>query len=333
MKSSWINFLLCLAMVVSFCSSCQSSQSTKKEWYEDNGKIKILATTAMVADLVQAVVGDRADVAILIGVGQDPHSYQLVKGDNEKIQTADIIFYSGLDLEHGPSLKDRLIHSDNAYGLGQYLLEVHPELILTAEGSYDPHIWMDIDLFSQSLDFIASTISSIDPEGFQDYKNNAQQKYSKLQDLHQEIITLLHKLPDNSRYLVTSHDAFNYFTRAYLATESEKISGDWRKRFEAPEGLAPDSQLSTYDIQFIIDHLQFYDVHVIFPESNVSKKSILKIEEAAEQMGHQIQISEVALYGDSMGEEGSAGDTYEKMIWHNAQAIYKEIGESIHANM
>ena len=318
---------LWLVISVFFLCSCQSIKNNDSSWYDNNGKLKILATTAMVGDLIYEVVGDTADISVLIGVGQDPHSYQLVKGDNEKIQQADVIFYNGLDLEHGPSLRHRLASSDNAYSFGDYLTHNFGHLILTAEGAYDPHIWMDMSLFSKCLSYIAQVLSDINPDMADYYNKRAHAKLQEMSQRHEEIRNLLAKIPDSKRYLVTSHDAFNYFTRAYLASDLELDNGGWEKRFEAPEGLAPDSQLSTYDIQYIIDHLRKYDVHVIFPESNVSKKSILKIQEAAHYLEHEIKISEVPLYGDSMGEPGSEGDTYEKMILHNAKAIYQEIGE------
>jgi manganese/zinc/iron transport system substrate-binding protein len=133
----------------------------------------------------------------------------------------------------------------------------------------------------------------------------------------------LHAIPPDRRYLVTSHDAFNYFARAYLAEEDELADGRWHERFAAPEGLAPDSQLSTTDIQAIINHLDTYHILVLFPESNVSKDSIRKIVDAGAQKGLHLTIADGYLYADAMGPVGSDGDTYLKMIAHNAALIAK----------
>ncbi len=126
---------------------------------------------------------------------------------------------------------------------------------------------------------------------------------------------------------MTSHDAFNYFARAYLAEEGEIETKDWEKRFAAPEGLAPESQLSVKDIQGIIDHLKQHSIHLLFPESNVSRSSIKKILQAGQEHGLNVSIASCALYGDAMGAPGSEGDTYLKMIHYNARMIAEEMNQ------
>jgi manganese/zinc/iron transport system substrate-binding protein len=135
----------------------------------------------------------------------------------------------------------------------------------------------------------------------------------------------LAQINEQKRFLVTSHDAFNYFTRAYLATDAERQTGEWQKRFAAPEGLAPDSQLSPIDIQFIIDHLMKYEIRILFPESNLSKDSIRKIISAGREKGLDLKIADVSLYGDAMGAPGSTGDNYLKMIVHDAEALVQKL--------
>ena len=103
--------------------------------------------------------------------------------------------------------------------------------------------------------------------------------------MHARIKSRMQAIPSEKRFLVTSHDAFNYFTRAYLASEDELETDSWQKRFAAPEGLAPESQLSPSDIQHIIGHLHKYNINVLFPESNVSKDSIRKILQARKCKG------------------------------------------------
>lgn len=289
----------------------------------NNGKIKVLSTIAMIGDLVRQIGGDQVDSLTLVRGDLDPHSYQLVKGDDEKLAYADIIFYNGLGLEHGPSLQHYLETNKKAVGVGNLVMEEHPELILRVEGQLDPHIWMDVSLWMKTIPFIVEALSAKDPSHADKYRLNGEKLMQELQEIHHEIQKKLNQFPPQKRYLVTSHDAFNYFTRAYLATDQERQEGTWKVRFAAPEGLAPESQLSAANIQQIIDYLARYQVHVIFPESNVSKDSIKKIVSSGKEKGLDITIAPCCLYSDAMGEPGSDGDTYQKMIQHNAEWIVK----------
>ena len=133
----------------------------------------------------------------------------------------------------------------------------------------------------------------------------------------------MQKLPDSRRYLVTSHDAFNYFTKAYLANDGEREQNNWVERFAAPEGLAPESQISSKDIQDILDYLNKYQIQTIFFESNVSKSSIRKIVDSGQQKGINVKIAEKPLFADAMGGEGSGCETYLQMMEHNASSIFQ----------
>lgn len=242
-------------------------------------------------------------------------------GDDEKLAFADVIFFNGLGLEHGPSLQKYLAGDRKAIPLGNKILEQTPNLILYHEGQSDPHIWMDISLWERTLPHIVKGLAAQDPAHAAYYRANAEQLSQEMQAAHESTRTRLQQIPSEKRYLVTSHDAFNYFTRAYLATDAERKDGGWQERFAAPEGLAPDSQLSPTHIQQILDHVAKYHVHVLFPESNVSKDSIRKILQSGKEKGLDLVIANAALYGDAMGEPGSDGDTYLKMIGHNADTI------------
>lgn len=317
--------LVSFAFVVTFLCMCTSYGSShvadRRQWMEANQKLKVLSTTSMIHDLVKNIGGEHVDSYALIKEGLDPHSHQLVKGDDETLAFADIVFYNGLGLEHGPSLQNFLYNSNKAIGLGDKIREKHPELILEQKGQLDPHIWMDVSLWSKTIPFITEALVLKDPRHAEDYRTNAKTLIQELSDTHTAIYKELQGIPKNQRYLVTSHDAFNYFARSYLAEEDELPEAKWKVRVAAPEGLAPESQISVSDIQYIVSHLVQYQIHVLFPESSVSKDSIRKILQAVEENGMQLQIACTYLYSDSMGEPGSDGDTYIKMIRHNAATI------------
>jgi len=310
--------------ILFLCGCSQNPQHSIDDWMVNNGKIKVLSTTAMIGDLVKKIGGDRIDSMILILGEVDPHSYQLVKGDDEKLSQAQIVFYNGLGLEHGASLRYRLQKHAKGVALGDEIQREQPELILYVDGQKDPHIWMDISLWSQAIDPITAALSDIDPAGKESYEKNAELLHQNMQTAHIELYNSLQQVPESKRYLVTSHDAFNYFTRAYLAEPSEIINGTWKKRFEAPEGLAPDNQLSSFDIQRIIDYLCFYHIQVVFPESNVSRDSLKKIVLAGKSKGLNIKIASGPLYGDSVGSAQSEAGTYLGMMKWDGQMMIKE---------
>lgn len=314
-------FFLLVLTLLSFLTACSVGSSSYKAWMTPNGKIKALATTAMIDDLVKQVGGEEVDAITLIKGELDPHSYQLVKGDDEKLAFADIIFFNGLGLEHGPTLHAYLEKSAKGIGLGDQIQLQNPELILNYRGQIDPHIWMDADLWSKTLPTIVKALSKQRPEKASYFQDNAKKLAQEMQALHQVLHNQMQAIPEQQRYLVTSHDAFNYFTRAYLAEASELKDGSWQKRFAAPEGLAPDSQLSVADIQAIIQHLDQHQIHILFPESNVSKDSIRKIVDAGREKGLHLKIASDPLFADAMGPSGSDADTYLKMIQHNGTTI------------
>lgn len=313
--------LIALLVLIGCSERHQARQTQFQQWIQNNEKVKVLSTTAMIDDLVRQVGGDHVDTLTLIQGELDPHSYQLVKGDDEKLAFAQLIFYSGLGLEHGPSLQHYLARNPKAVSLGDRLHQQKASQIIYVNGQKDPHIWMDISLWAQTVPFIVEALSKQDPAHAKTYQVNGQKLQAEMAKVHQEVKEIMHQVPADKRYLVTSHDAFNYFARAYLAEEGEVESGAWEKRFAAPEGLAPESQLSTTNIKEIIHYLKLHQIHLLFPESNVSRDSIKKIVQAGKEEGLDVKIACCALYGDAMGHPGSEGDSYLKMIRYDARTL------------
>jgi len=311
-------FIIILSIILCGCGNNSSKVSPFERWMQEEGKIKILSTTRMIDDLVENIGKEKvAHLALIVGE-IDPHTYELVKGDDEKLNRADIIFYNGLGLEHGASLRYRLQNDPKAKSLGDLLYNKEPDQFLVIDAQIDPHIWMDVSLWAKTIEIITEELIKFDPKEEMFFRKNADVLKDKMVQLHQKIYTLLQKIPPESRYLVTSHDAFNYFARGYLLEGQET---DWKKRFIAPEGLAPDGQLSVTDIHRIVDHLISHEIGTIFPESNVSRDSLKKIASVCAQKGLKVNIANVELYADAMGGKGTSADTYFKMMEHDALAI------------
>lgn len=329
--------LMGLSLVCIGCFTACGKSTTKRsvalqEWMEPSSKLKVLSTTAMLDDLVAEIGGEYVLHSPLIQGSLDPHSYELVKGDHEKIQQADLVFFNGLDLEHGASLKFLLENDPKAISLGKYLLQTHSDQLIYIDSHIDPHVWMDVALFAKCIDPIARELAAKDPEHHQDYLHRAQQLHLKMDKVDKEIYGLLQSIPEHKRYLIASHDAFFYFTKRYLANPQEQGQMElWKARFSAPEGLAPDGQISTQDIQKIIDHACKHKIMVVFPESNVSRDGVKKIASVLNKKGLKTKLAQECLYGDAMGDKDSGAESYLKMMLHNAYTInkYLEPGKSI----
>jgi manganese/zinc/iron transport system substrate-binding protein len=264
----------------------------------ENQKLKVLATTSQVGDLVSSIGGERIDLWVLMQGDLDPHSYELVKGDGEKFDRADQIFFSGLGLEHGASVSQQLKNRTNSLGISDAIYRQYPDQILFKEGAFDPHLWMDISLWQKGVDPIVQALSAKDPEGSSYYRQRGELLKEEMEKTHERLKKDLAEVPSQKRYLVTSHDAFHYFARAYLA-EANEIN--WQSRVAAPEGLAPDGQLNPADIQQILDFLSEHQISVIFPETNVSRDSLQKIRSAGKKLKIEVKICSEPLYGDTMG--------------------------------
>jgi manganese/zinc/iron transport system substrate-binding protein len=296
------------------------SKAPQKE--PDEKKLKVLSTIGMIDDFVGEIAKDRVQHIALIQGEIDPHSYELVKGDDEKITSSEIVFSNGLGLEHGASLRYQLEHHPHLVSVGDKVQKEYPDKILKEHGEVDPHIWMDPSLWALTIDPIVQALSEADPENEAFYKQNGEVLKDKIMQMHEKIKIQLQNIPENKRYLVTTHDAFNYFTRAYLATPDENTRSLWQKRFVAPEGLAPEGQLSTADIQKIIQHICKFHIQVVFPESNLSKDSLKKIVHACKEKGCPVRISKETLYADAMGPKKDGG--YMHMMEHDANVLSKE---------
>ncbi len=314
---SILSLLICLLLVA--CGGSERTQA-RREWMQSSDRLKVLSTTAMIDSLAKEIAGEHADTLVLIGGELDPHSYEPVKGDQELFARADLIFYNGLGLEHGPSLEKFLVGSPKAVSVGAAIEEKIPQRILHLDGVKDPHIWMDLSLFAEGCEPMAEALAEKLPSQADYFRQRASQLKSQLLAAHKQAVMRFQQLPAAKRYLVSSHDAFGYFCYAYLVPEEEKGSSHWRLRCQAPEGLAPEGQLSLADIRLIAQHLKRFDIRVIFPESNVNPSALDKIAEVCKEEGLDVYVVTDPLYGDAMGT-----DTYQKMIVHNVHVIANQL--------
>lgn len=313
--------VLVIAVVTLGCNKLPEDHN--RLWMKQNGRVKVLCTISMIGDVVERIGGEYVDVLTLISGDLNPHSYELVKGDDEKFRIADIIFCNGLGLEQGSSLSYLLKNNDNIVVLGDKVREQRPDDICVIDYQVDPHIWLDISLWKSVVDPIVDSLIDIDPEHKDYYRRCGEEVIGEFEKTHEEVRSLVQDVPDERRYLISTHDAFNYFVRAYLATDEEVANNTWLERMASPEGLSPESSLSVVDIQRVLNYALKHDVKVLFLESNVNAASFRKIVLAAQDKGFSLVISDDCLYGDAMGPEGSDEGDYLGIMRHNAEVIKK----------
>ena len=314
-KKIILSFTALILLIVSVFFLFSSKDNIKlHHYYNKNGNKKVLCTTEMILVLVDALKVDGLDSIELMPTGVDPHSYKLVYGDNDKFDCADIVFYNGLNLEHTEGLKHRLDNHVNSISIGDMISKAQPQSIIYIDGQPDPHIWQDIILWMDALTIVKDVMVNQFNEQKSTIESHYQKAMQKLLSTHQDMKDIV--LSDNSnRYLVTTHDAFNYFTRQYLADSDS----NWQQHVNSPEGLSPESQLNITEINNTIEFIKLNDVTTIFPEYGVNQKSLNKLVELCRNQGRNISVSKRELYGDCMPYVPRKVnlDDYTDMMRHN----------------
>jgi len=277
---------------------------------------RIVTTCGMVTDIVRIVVGsDRYDVVGLMADGVDPHLYKPTTNDVRQLINADVVIYSGLMLEGrmaelfekvGKTGKPVFAVTD---GIEPQYLREPPEF----KGHFDPHVWMDVSAWTQAVEFVATSMGEIDPRNADTYLANATAYCKKLDELDAYAKESIATIPTERRILVTAHDAFGYFARAY------KID------VRSVQGLSTESEAAVQDINNLVDLIVERKIAAIFVESSVSQKNIDAIIEGANARGWGVKIGGV-LFSDAMGKPGTYEGTYIGMIDHNVTVITRALG-------
>jgi manganese/zinc/iron transport system substrate-binding protein len=277
-------------------------------------KIQVTATTGMVADLVKSVGRDRVEVATLMGPGVDPHLYKATASDVSKLQRAQAIFYNGLLLEGKmQGLFEQMVKAKRkvyavTQGLPKEKLLAPPQF----EGHNDPHVWFDVPLWTECVNAVVRGLSEVDPGGKIIYEKNANALRTRNAALHEWASKKAGELPKEQRILVTSHDAYNYFGRAY----GFQVVG--------LQGISTVTEAGLADVAKLVDFIKEKKVKAIFVESSVPHAAIERISrDAGVKIGGE-------LFSDAMGtpgqmENGYDVGTYEGMIKHNLNTIVEAL--------
>lgn len=281
-----------------------------KDNTEDNGKLKVVTTTTMITDLVKNIGGAFIEVNGLMGAGVDPHLYKASEGDVSKLFRADVIFYNGLHLEG--KLVEVFEKMERQNKIQVPLAEALDKSTLIGSeyfaSNYDPHVWFDIQYFKQFSEKVASVLSEADPENAEVFQKNKESYLEKLDALESEMKATINTLPKEKRILVTAHDAFNYFGKAY---DFEVVG---------LQGLSTATEAGVQDVQRLSDFIIEKQVKAIFVESSVPRRTIEALQEAVLSKGAEVTIGG-SLYSDALGNAGTEEGTYIGMFRYNVNTI------------
>jgi manganese/zinc/iron transport system substrate-binding protein len=263
----------------------------------------------MLTDLVKNIGADLIEIEGLMGPGVDPHLYKASEGDVSKLFNADVIFYNGLHLEGKlVAVFEKMDTQKTTVALGEFLAK---EGLIGSDyfaSNYDPHVWFNIQYFKEFSDKVTSVLSEKDPKNAASFTANNLAFQQELDLLHTAVVNTIATLAPEKRILVTAHDAFNYFGKAY----GFKVVG--------LQGLSTATEAGVQDVQKLSEYIIANKVKAIFIESSVPRRTIEALEAAVLSKGHQVSIGG-SLYSDALGDGGSVEGTYVGMFLYNVKTI------------
>lgn len=290
--------LLCLLAI--FLISCNSTTKSKPI---------VISTIGMINSIVEEIAQDNVTSISLMGPGVDPHLYKPTANDVKQLADADIIFYNGLHLES--KMIDIFKKMSKTKPTIAITKNISKDVLLSPaeyEGFYDPHIWFDISLWINASTVIKDSLIEFDPKNKESYIENHTIYVKKLKKLDQWVKSEINSIPKSRRYLVTAHDAFGYFGRAY----NIDVVG--------LQGINTAAEAGTKDIQSATKMIIEKKIPTIFIESSVPIRTIKAVQAAVEAKGHSVKIGE-ELLTDALGESETKKATYIGMIEHNVKSI------------
>jgi len=272
--------------------------ATCGEESSSGGRPTVVATTTQVADLVREVAGERVSVDGMLRPGGDPHDYEPRPSDVASVARAELVFRSGGEVDEW--LGDVIGNAGGHARVASLLDSVH-------RLGDDPHWWQDPSNAVVAVDAIRVALARLDPGGRARYRRNAERVARELRRLDGEIAACVKRVPPAKRRIVTTHDALGYLARRYGIDVVGAVI----------PSLSTQAQASAGDVQALVEQIRREGVEAVFPESSVNPD----IERAiARESGARIGEP---LYADSLGPEGSAGETYAGALAADAGALVR----------
>jgi ABC-type Zn uptake system ZnuABC Zn-binding protein ZnuA len=294
--------MLLVTVFILLISACSSGTPVAT-----GGKLRVLATTSIVADVVSQVGGDSITLSILMPVGTDPHDFQPRPKDAAALAIAQVIFSNGAGLE---GFLQPLLQSSGATGK---LVEVSTGItLLTLPGSDqntgDPHTWMDpnnVIIWTQN---IAAVLSAAEPAHTADYQANAEGYIASLRDLDTWIRSEVAQIPPQNRLLVVDHDVLGYFAARYGLTREGTITGSFSSE------AAPSAR----ELAALEDKIHQSGVRAVFVSEAVNQT-------LADQIAADTGIKSVWIYHASLTASDGPAASYLKFMRYNVKTIVEAL--------
>ena len=275
----------------------------------DGETIQVVTTIGMITDAVEHVGGSRVEVEGLMGPGIDPHLYKASEGDLRRLERADVIFFGGLHLE--AKMADVLERIGERRATQAVTGSIPERRLLSPAafaGQNDPHVWFDVRLWMLAVEQVRDTLARLDPSSADLYRRNAAAYLEQLEKLDAYVRTQAARVPEERRVIITAHDAFNYFGRAY----GFEVRG--------LQGISTAAEAGAGDVQGLAEFIAERRLPAIFVESSVSPRTIQAVREAVRARGWDVEIGG-SLFSDAMGDPGTPEGTYVGMVRHNVDTI------------
>ena len=283
----------------------------------DSGKLKVVATTSHLGDVVRQIASDSVSLTTLLGPGIDPHTYVATEGDLRTFQQANLIIANGRHLE---AQLDRVLTQIGDRGPTTVIAvadRLDPALLLSWEPEqnmpFDPHVWNDVQLWKQVVILVRDALIAADAANTETYQRRSETYLAELEALDAEIRRAVAQIPPERRIIVTAHDAFGYLGRAYGF------------EVEAVQGISTEAEASTADIQALTQLVIERQVPAIFVETTISPRTIEAVQAAVRANGREVALGG-ELYSDALGELDSPTGTYVGMMRHNIMTIVAALG-------
>jgi manganese/zinc/iron transport system substrate-binding protein len=286
----------------------RQSEGRAREGRADD-RIRAVTTVGMITDIVENIGADRVQVTGLMGPGIDPHMYKASARDVIRMQQADVVFYGGLHLE-GAMTKafEQMTGRVRVVAVSE---AIAPERLLGSlnnPSAHDPHVWFDVSLWMVAAGRVGEALGEIDPQHAADYRERTAAYLERLRRLDDYVRSRAAELPPEQRVLITAHDAFRYFGRAY----GFEVRG--------LQGISTVTEAGTSDLQALAKFIVSRRIPAIFVESSVPRRAVEALQAAVAARGFAVTIGG-ELLSDAMGDRGTPAGTYEGMVRHNIDVI------------
>ncbi|MBE9216786.1 metal ABC transporter substrate-binding protein [Plectonema cf. radiosum LEGE 06105] len=274
-------------------------------------KPNVVASNTIIADLTEKIGGEEIDLTSILQPGTDPHVYEPVPKDTILLEKAELILYNGYNLEPG------LIKLIEAAGVKAEKLavgEVAEPLQLDEGGKQtvpDPHVWGDVENAIKMAIAIRDALIKLSPEDKEKFTKNAAELINELQQLDNSITQQIATIPKEQRKLITTHDAFQYYGRAYDIPIAGTLIG-----------ISTEEQPSAQTVKKLVEEIKKTGVKAIFAETTINPALIKTVAQEA-----NVKLASRELYSDSIGAPGSEADSYIKMMQSNTQTIVEALSQ------